>query len=93
MSAPLNKDVSNNITINLSSYSTTGNDPNYLKLSGGNMTGQITGITTLNGTTGIFGTISTTNNNNLLTPSVGNFGDIGDKYIIQMEHLQLIQCQ
>ena len=73
VSAPLNKDVSNNITINLSSYSTTGNDPNYLKLSGGNKTGRITGITTLNSSTGIFGTISTTNDNNLSIPSVGNF--------------------
>ena len=41
VSAPLNKDVSNNITINLSSYSTTGNDPNYLKLSGGILTGNL----------------------------------------------------
>ena len=57
------------------------------------MSGQIIGLTTLNGTTGIFGTISTTNNNNLLTPSVGNFGGIGDKYIYKMEQLQLIQCQ
>ena len=31
VSSPLIKDVNNNITIDLSSYSTTGNDPNYLK--------------------------------------------------------------
>ena len=47
------------------------------------MSGQIIGITTLNGTTGIFGTISTSNNNNLSIPSVGNFGWHGDKYIVQ----------
>ena len=29
----------------MSSYSTTGNDPNYLKLSGGNLTGNLTGTT------------------------------------------------
>ena len=40
------------------------------------MTGQITGTTTLNGTTGIFGTISTSNNNNLTIPSVGNLEDL-----------------
>lgn len=76
------------ITTALTSYSTTGNDPNYLKLSGGALTGnlstnsQITGFTTLNGTTGIFGTLSTTNNTNQSIPAVGNFGGTGDKIII-----------
>ena len=41
VSSPLTKDVNNNITIDLSSYSTTGNDPNYLKLSGGILTGNL----------------------------------------------------
>ena len=76
------------ITNALTSYSTTGNDTNYLKLSGGVLTGnlstnsQITGFTTLNGTTGIFGTLSTTNNTNVAIPAVGNFGGIGDKIIL-----------
>jgi hypothetical protein len=56
---------------------------NYLLKSGGAMTGQITGITTLNGTTGIFGTIATTNNTNQAIPALGVAGGVGDKYIIQ----------
>ncbi len=46
------------------------------------MTGQITGITTLNATTGIFGTISTTNNTNANTPQLGAFGGTGDRIIL-----------
>ena len=66
----------------LSSYSTTGNDNSYLLKTGGVMTGQITGVSTLNATTGIFGTISTTNNTNLNTPQLGAFGGTGDKLIL-----------
>ena len=46
------------------------------------MTGQITGVTTLNGTTGIFGTISTTNNTNVGAPTNGVYGGTGDKLIL-----------
>jgi hypothetical protein len=66
----------------LSAYSTTGNDANYLLKTGGAMTGQITGVTTLNGTTGIFSTVSTTNNGNANTPQLGNFGGTGDRLIL-----------
>ena len=66
----------------LSAYSTTGNDASYLLKTGGVMTGQITGVTTLNGTTGIFSTISTTNTTNLNTPQLGAFGGIGDRFIL-----------
>ena len=66
----------------LSAYSTTGNDASYLLKTGGVMTGQITGITTLNATTGIFGTISTTNNTNANTPQLGAFGGTGDRIIL-----------
>jgi hypothetical protein len=66
----------------LSAYSTTGNDSSYLLKTGGVMSGQITGITTLNSTTGIFGTISTTNTTNLNTPQLGAFGGIGDRIIL-----------
>ena len=44
--------------------------------------GQITGVSTLNATTGIFGNLSTTNNTNIAIPSIGNYGGIGDKIII-----------
>ena len=54
----------------------------YLLLSGGAMTGQITGVTTLNGTTGIFGTVLTTNNTNVGLPNVGVAGGTGDKLIL-----------
>lgn len=80
-SAPLTR-TTNTIGIDLSSYSTTGNDTNYLLKTGGVMTGQITGVTTLNGTTGIFGTISTTNNSNVAIPSLGIAGGTGDKLIL-----------
>jgi hypothetical protein len=43
------------------------------------MSGQITDVRTVNGTTGIFGTISTTNNTNVAIPSVGVAGGTGDK--------------
>jgi hypothetical protein len=46
------------------------------------MAGQITGISTLSGTTGLFGTISTTNNTNVGLPSVGVAGNTGDKLIL-----------
>jgi hypothetical protein len=52
-------------------YSTTGNDPNYLLKTGGAMTGQITGVTTISGSTGLFGTVATTNNTNVGVPSLG----------------------
>jgi hypothetical protein len=45
--------------------------------------GNITGINTINATTSIFGTVSTTNNTNEAIPSLGNFGGIGDKMIIK----------
>jgi hypothetical protein len=66
----------------LSAYSTTGTDTNYLLKTGGVMTGQITGVTTLNGTTGIFSTVSTTNNGNANTPQLGVFGGTGDRFIL-----------
>jgi len=47
-SSPLTR-TTNTIGINLSSYSTTGTDPNFLKLAGGTMTGDLTG-TTITGT-------------------------------------------
>jgi len=66
----------------LSAYSTTGNDASYLLKTGGAMTGQITGVTTLNGTTGIFSTVSTTNNGNANTPQLGVNGGTGDRFIL-----------
>ncbi len=49
---------------------------------GGAMTGQVTGITTLNGTTGIFGTMATTNNTNVGAPSLEIYGGTGDRLIL-----------
>jgi hypothetical protein len=46
------------------------------------MSGQITGITTVNATTGIFGTLSTTNNTNVVAPALGVYGGTGDKLIL-----------
>jgi len=46
--SPLTR-TTNTISINLGSYSTTGTDPNFLKLIGGTMTGLLTG-TTINAT-------------------------------------------
>jgi len=66
----------------LSAYSQTGQDNSYLKLIGGVMSGQITGVSTLNATTGIFSNISTTNNGNASTPSLGVFGGTGDRIIL-----------
>ena len=45
-------------------------------------TGQITGITTLNATTGLFSTIATTNNANLAIPAVGAAGGTGDRVLL-----------
>jgi hypothetical protein len=45
------------------------------------MAGQITGMSTLSGTTGLFGTVATTNNTNVGLPSVGIAGGTGDKLI------------
>ncbi len=39
---------------------------------------NITSVSTINATTGIYGTISTTNNGNHTIPSKGNFEDIGE---------------
>ena len=47
----------NSIIYNGTESSNTTSFANYLKLSGGIMSGQITGISTLNATTGIFGNI------------------------------------
>ena len=73
-----------NSTSGLVNYTRTGLDPAYLLKSGGAMTGQITGVTTLNGTTGIFGTLATTNNTNTGTPETGVNGAVngGDKIIL-----------
>lgn len=65
----------NNITLNKPDLSL------YLLRSGGVMSGQITGVSTLNATTGIFGTLSTTNNTNVSGPGIGTYGGIGDKLI------------
>ena len=46
------------------------------------MAGQITGVTSLSGTTGLFGTVLTTNNTNVAIPSVGVAGGTGDKLIL-----------
>jgi hypothetical protein len=46
------------------------------------MAGQITGISTLSGTTGLFGTISTTNNTNVGLPTQGIACGTGDTLIL-----------
>ena len=57
---------------------------NDLKVSSLNLNaGNITNLNTINGTTGIFGSISTTNNGNEAIPSTNSFGGIGDKIIIK----------
>jgi hypothetical protein len=57
---------------------------NNLKVSSLNLNaGNITNLNTINGTTGIFGSISTTNNGNEAIPSTNSFGGIGDKIIIK----------
>jgi len=83
-----NNSNTSNFINNLSSSTNTNfiNTSNYvsskfLSLTGGIMTGQITGITTINASTGIFSTVSTTNNTNKAIPAVGNFGGIGDKIV------------
>jgi predicted heme/steroid binding protein len=58
------------------------NISNTLSATNLQMVGQITGISTLSGTTGLFGTLSTTNNTNVGLPSVGVAGGTGDKLII-----------
>jgi hypothetical protein len=63
--------------INTSNYISS----KFLPLTGGIMSGQITGITTVNASTGIYGTNSTTNNTNKAIPSVGNFCGLGDKIV------------
>jgi hypothetical protein len=74
---------SSNYASNVSNVLLTNINANFLKLSGGAMTGQITGVTTLNGTTGIFGTLATTNNiANTAIPSTGSTGGVGDKIIL-----------
>lgn len=45
------------------------------------MSGQIIGVTTLSATTGIFGTLATTNNTNVGAPTKALYGGIGDKLI------------
>ena len=57
------------------------------------MSGQITGISTLNGTTGIFGQLFTTNNTNVNIPAVGVAGGTGDKIIFALALLQLTRIQ
>jgi len=55
-----------------------------LKVSSLNLNaGNITNLNTINGTTGIFGSISTTNNTNEAIPSTSFFGGLGDKIIIK----------
>ena len=58
------------------------NTTNTLSATNLRMSGQITGVTTVNGTTGIFGTVSTTNNTNVGLPSVGIAGGTDDKLIL-----------
>ena len=65
-----------NVSNLLNSYSTTGNDPNYLKLQGGTMTG------TLTGTTIISSKFTTTNNASILPPSLGVLGGNGDRLVL-----------
>jgi hypothetical protein len=44
--------------------------------------GNITGVNTINGSTGIYGTLATTKNTNLGFPTKLAFGGIGDKIIL-----------
>ena len=44
--------------------------------------GNITSVNTINATTGIYGTLATTNNTNLGLPTKSSFGGIGDKIIL-----------
>ena len=79
--------LNNNTTINGSLSATTINrngveiDSRYLQLSGGTMSGQISGVTTLNATSVISSTLSTTNNGSIAIPSVGVNGGIGDRLV------------
>ena len=58
------------------------NTTNTLSATNLRMSGQITGVTSLSGTTGTFGQITTTNNTNVGLPNVGVFGGTGDKLIL-----------
>ena len=71
-----------NSTSGLVNYTRTGLDPAYLLKSGGIMSGQITGVSTLSATTGIFGQVATTNNTNTGAPTNGVYGGTGDKLIL-----------
>jgi hypothetical protein len=57
------------------------NTSNTLSVSNLQLAGQITGVTTISGSTGLFGTV-TTNNTNVAIPSVGVAGGTGDKLIL-----------
>jgi hypothetical protein len=80
-SSPLTR-TTNTIGINLASYSTTGNDANYLLKTGGTMSGQITGITTLTATTINSTILTTTNNTNVVAPTKGANGGTGDRLVL-----------
>ena len=81
-SSPLTR-TTNTIGINLGSYSTTGNDANYLLKTGGTMSGQISGITILNANTINSSTIlSTTNNGSIAIPTKGINGGNGDRLVL-----------
>jgi len=43
--------------------------------------GNINGVSSINASTGTFGGVSTTNNNSVGSPTIGNFGGNGDKII------------
>ena len=80
-SSPLTR-TTNTIGINLGSYSTTGNDANYLLKTGGTMSGQISGITTLTATTINSTILTTTNNASVLGPTKGINGGNGDRLVL-----------
>jgi hypothetical protein len=71
-----------NSTTGLTNYTRTGLDPAYLLKTGGVMSGQITGVSTLSATTGLFGKVATNNNTNVALPSLGVQGGLGDKIIL-----------
>jgi hypothetical protein len=61
---------------------TWNNTSNTFLVSNLQMAGQVTGITTLSGSTVLFGTVATTNNTNVNTPSLGIAGETGNKLIL-----------
>jgi len=63
-SSPLTR-TTNTIGINLGSYSTTGTDPNFLKLIGGTMTGQLI-LSTTTGNNPLYITSTSTTANNCI---------------------------